>query len=379
MKAYATTVIALLVLIVASSSLPSSPAAPRVFTQPPEINALPEAKTTLFRGSNEIAFDLPAVDLPANLTHEGMHQHNEMEAVNPGYPPVTKAIMPRSGAIYAFRVEMLDSAGNQLPSQLLHHLNFIDPFRRELFLPISRRLIAAGKETGSQKLPWLLFGVPIQEGQVLVLSAMLHNPTGTAYRQVRTRLVLSYTPSSRPWPFFDVFPWQLDVLFPVGDKSFDLPPGRSSKSYEARPALDGKIVAVGGHVHEHATRISLTDVTTGAVLWEAAPETDAKGQVTSVPVGRLYSFGSVGAAVRADHVYRVTVEYTNPTDSLLPEGGMGVIGGLFSPDESSRWPEAGRSDTLYLADMQHYLRAWSGHTPPTGTAKPKPAAPAHHH
>ena len=354
----------------------------------PTLSTLPPARVWVDTRRDEIAIELAPIDLPAHLTHEEMHgDHSQMDmgpndpmaAIEPGYPPVSLVTLPVSGSVYGFRVEVVDSAGRILPPELLHHLNFIDPYHRELFLPISRRMIAAGKETGSQKLPWLVFGLPVHQGQQLVINAMLHNPTGTAYRQVRTRLVLLYTRSSRPWPFVDVFPWQLDVLFPVGDKSFDLPPGHSSKSYEARPSLSGKIVAVGGHVHEHATRISLTDVTTGEVLWETGPRTDAEGQVTSVPVGRLYRWNRIGAPISTDHVYRVTVEYDNPTGKVLPEGGMGVIGGLFAPDDSKQWPAAVSSDSLYVQDMGHYLRHWRGHATSAGSVAPKPAPAAHHH
>src|SRR5256886_3777386 len=31
-------------------------------------------------------------------------------------------------------------------------------------------------------------------------------------------------PICRPWPLFRASPWQMDVAFPVGDKSFALPP-----------------------------------------------------------------------------------------------------------------------------------------------------------
>lgn len=352
----------------------------------PSLATLPVAQVTVNEREDEIVIEMAPIDLPAGLTHEAMHGgHNgastdPMAAVEPGYPPVSLVTMPLSGAIYGFRVEVVDSAGRLLPSQLLHHLNFIDPAHRELFLPISRRLIAAGKETGSQKLPWLLFGLPVRKGQQLVINAMLHNPTSTSYRQVRTRLVLSYTRASRPWPFVDVLPWQLDVLFPVGDKSFDLPPGHSIKSYEARPALGGKIVAVGGHVHEHATSISLTDVTTGEVLWRAEPTVDSSGTVKGIPVGRLYRWNSVGKRIVPDHVYRVTVEYHNPTNQVLPEGGMGVIGGLFAPDEPEDWPAAVSTDTLYVTDMRHYLRLWRGRSTAVGkTPSSTTATQAHRH
>lgn len=365
-----------LVLLALASTFSAALVAP---DSAPSLAHLPPARVTVDARRDEIVIEMPPIDLPAGLAHEGMHGDHHadpMAAIRPGFPPVSLVTMPVSGAIHGFRVEMVDSAGNQLPSALLHHLNFIDPFHRELFLPISRRMIAAGKETGSQDLPWLLFGLPIRAGQQLVINGMLHNPTGTSYRQVRTRLVLSYTRASRPWPFFEVFPWQMDVLFPVGDKSFDLPPGKSSRSYEARPALAGKIVGVGGHVHEHAVRISLTDLTTGQVLWDAAPVVDAAGTVKGVPVGRLYRWNRIGAPITPDHVYRVTVEYDNPTGQVIREGGMGVVGGLFAPDEPEQWPVAQRSDSLYVLDMRHYLQLWRGRA--ADLARPAAAAHAHH-
>ncbi len=345
----------------------------------PFVDQLPEALVTVDSDHDELIFELAPNDLPAGLTHEAMHGMSGMheghgDQTGPGWPPVSRITLPLSGALYGFRVELVDSAGNELPSGLLHHLNLIDPHRRELFLPISRRVIAAGKETGGQQLPWLVFGLPFRKGDEWVLSAMLHNPSDTAYRGVRTRLIVKYVKGSRPWPFFDVSPWQLDVLFPVGDKAFDLPPGRSSKSFEASPAVPGVVVALGGHVHEHAVRIALSDVTTGEVIWEAAPQVDSTtGLVTAVPVGRLYRWNRLGARIIPDHTYRVTVEYDNPTGDMLPQGGMGVIGGLMVPENPDAWPAADVSDSLYLSDLRHYLRL------PPDAAPPGEAAAEHHH
>src|SRR3989442_477469 len=80
----------------------------------------------------------------------------------------------------------------------------------------------------------MLFGVPLKRGEHVVASAMVENLTATAYPRARVRLVMSFTPAGRPWPLFSASPWQMDVAFPVGDKSFALPPGRSSRSYEGR-------------------------------------------------------------------------------------------------------------------------------------------------
>ena len=74
----------------------------------------------------------------------------------------------------------------------------------------------------------------------------------------------------------------------------------------------------------------------------------------------------------ADHVYRVTVEYDNPTSDTIPQGGMGVVAGLFLP--SAQWPTADTTDATYRADRAHYLRL-SKVVEPADTAHP--AAHAH--
>jgi hypothetical protein len=305
----------------------------------------------------ELVIELAPVDLPAGGGHHAAHHALQQ-------PPVSVAEMPTSGAGYGFRIEAWDADGREVPPEVVHHFNVIDPERRELFLPISRRVLAAGAETGTVRLPWLLVGAPFARGQRLVASAMLHNPTGVAYRGVRVRLVMSYVPDGRPWPLFTTYPWQLDVAFPVGDKSFDLPPGRSERSYEGSPAVAGTIVAVGGHLHDHGVRIDLRDATTGELIWEGIPIKDKHGRVTGVPIGRLYGLTSLGYRIVPQHRYRVTVVYDNPTGEVLPGGGMGVVAGLFVPDRGAAWPTADFAESLYQQDLRHALRLATGAAAP---------------
>lgn len=326
------------------------PFAPLKRNPDPPLAGLPTARTVVHPERGEIVIDLAPQDLPAGLVHEE-HGHGYDTR---GLVPASIAVLQAQGALYGFRAEVIDSLGRPLPSVLIHHVNVIDPDQRELFLPISRRLAAMGRETGSQALPWLFFGVPFERGQRLVVNAMLHNPLGASYYGVRVRVVLRYTPARRPWPLFDGAPFQLDVLFPVGDKSFDLPPGRSERSYEASPAVPGTIVAIGGHMHDYGVRIELANATTGKVIWSAEPVRDAEGRLASIPVGRLYGLTRLGARVVPGERYRVTVVYDNPTGRTLPAGGMGVVGGLFVPDDSVRWPGVQPSDSLYVRDLLHY-------------------------
>lgn len=313
----------------------------------PDPAALPPARVSVDEKLREIVIELPGIPLPAHTGHHGG---------GGGYPPVVQAAMPVDASLFGFRVEVVDGQGMQLPAELIHHFNLIDPNNRELFLPISRRILAAGKETGEQRLPRFLFGVPMKKGALVVASAMLHNPTDVDYAEARVRLVLNYVPAEKWYPLFDGHTWQLDVGFPVGDKSFALPPGESSRSYEARPSIPGKIVAVGGHMHEMGTRIELTEVESGKVLWSASPLLDEEKNVVGIPVGKLYGWFKVGVPIRTDRRYRVTVYYNNTTGAPVEAGGMGVIGGLFVPDKGIQWPEAEKADPLYIADAFHYLR-----------------------
>jgi len=330
----------------ARSALPPS-ATSRPFSRPllGELSDLPRARVTADPRRGELVIELPPVDLPAGAGHHSTDQ-----------PPVSLAELPTGGAIYGFRAELVDDTGRRLPATLIHHFNVLDPLHRELFLPIAQRLVAAGQETGVVRLPKLLFGAPFSQGANVVASAMLHNPTRVSYRGVRTRLVLAYVPDKRPWPLFRAFPWQLDVGFPVGDKSFDLPPGRSERAYEGSPAMAGNIVAIGGHLHEYGVSIEFADVTTGDLIWRAEPVRDAKRDVLGIPIGKLYGLTHIGVHIVPDHRYRVRVVYDNPTGKVLRQGGMGVVAGLFVPDGDVPWPSINPNDSLYQEDLRHFLR-----------------------
>jgi len=299
-------------------------------------------RTTITKNAerDELILELPAVDLPAGSAVD--------QAASVGEFPV-------NGSIYALHAEVIDERGRRLSSDFLHHMNVMDPAERELFLPISRRILASGRETGEIRFPWLLFGAPMRAGERILANAMIHNPTMVSYRGVRVRLLLSYVPDHRPWPFFSVIPWQLDVGFPVGDKSFDLPPGRSERSYEGSPAVTGKLIVIGGHMHEYGRTIEFWDATTGKRLWHGEPAPAPPGEPSAVPLGKLYGLTGIGLRITPAHRYRVRVIYDNPTGHPIPDGGMGVVGGLFMPDRKAAWPATNQSDSLYQQDLRHFM------------------------
>src|SRR5436189_4567301 len=231
-----------LILVVASGDLPVPRSAPDASG----------ARIFMDGRAGTLVIDLAPMDLPANTPHHMIAQ-----------PPVATLEIPETGFIYGFRVQVVDSAGHSLPDELIHHFNLIDPDHRELFLPISRRLLAAGHETGAIRLPRLLFGVPLNRAEHVVASAMVENLTPAEYHRARVRLVMSFTPAKRPWPLFSASPWQMDVAFPVGDKSFTLPPGRSWRFYEGSPAVPGQIVDLGVHMRDSGHGMALGRRTAG--------------------------------------------------------------------------------------------------------------------
>ncbi len=316
---------------------------------PDDVADLPPALTHLDKRTHELVIELPRIDVPARgEMAEGMVRS-----------PVYRVDVPINGSIYRYHVELEDADGQALPSDRLHHVGMWDPGHRELFVPISRRVMAAGKETGMPSAPRLLFGMPLKRGQQLVISGMLANPDTTVLRGVGLKVVMGYVPASRPWPFYQVSPWVMDVMFPLGkeggSKAFDLPPGRSEWSWEGSPVIAGKVVGMGAHLHDCAQRVEGKDVTAGRVLWSTQPVTDSLGRVRSIPVGRFYRWNRIGIRIHPEHRYRVTVVYDNPTGALLPDGGMGAVAGAFVPDRRGAWPRVDTTDAAYHQDLTDIL------------------------
>lgn len=315
---------------------------------PADVDRLPLAKTELRLDRDELIIALPAIEVPAR----GMVR-----------VPVHRARIPEELRASGFRVEVRDEAGRLLPADRLHHFNLTDPDRRELFTGLPLHTMAASKETGAPAVPSLLLGMPLAPGDRYLASSMLANPEARAIR-MQVQLVLIARRPGWLFPLFDVYPWVMDVKFPNGGeggrKDFDLPPGKSSHRWESRPALPGTIIGMGGHVHDYATALEFTDVTTGEVLWRGVPERDADGKVTRLEPVRFYRWNRLGIRIEPTHRYRVTVHYDNPTGRVLRYGGMGAVAGLFRPDRGYQWPQVDPTDPVYLIDIDNLLRNMAG-------------------
>jgi hypothetical protein len=274
----------------------------------------------------DLVMEIGPVDLPAGGDHRQL--------------PAFHAIVPLSGWLHGYRVEMVDGEGHAVPRITLHHVNVIAPGQRELFSQIMLRVAAASQETEPVVLPRMM-GYRVHRGQELIVTSMVHNPTARAYHNVWLRLHFPYTASGGMVRPVSILPFYMDVMPPASMHSYDLAPGHSSRTWEARPAVAGRILAIGGHMHQYGTALRLEDVTARKLIWQGRPVLDREGRVVSMPSARF--LWSLGVPVRPDHVYRVTAEYDNTSGQTIPGGAMGALGGVIVPDDLARWPGVDRN------------------------------------
>lgn len=323
-----------------SATITVASAAPDVAPPLPiERNEYVEVRTLAEK--REVEFRIGPVELTSGMQHLRL--------------PIQMAEFPVDGWIHGFELEMVDGQGNSLPMDVLHHVNFIDPDKRELFSPISRRVMAAGRETSTERLPRIV-GYPVAQGDRMMIATMFADPLEEDFPDAT--LVVRFFYSAESDGFIqprNVYPFYLDVMGPLDVKDFPVPPGTTVKSWEGKPAVDGRILGIGGHLHDYATRLSLIDVTSGETIWEVEPNGEPGGHVTGVPSDKF--IWSLGKKIYADHTYKIEAEYDNPTDQPAADGGMGAIGGVIWVGKDVEWPEFDRTNDTYIADLTNTLTA----------------------
>lgn len=331
------------VLIAALALTADGPSAPATPTRAvSRSGADHDAALRVYRDAGDLILDVGPIDLPAHAMHDAIRQ-----------PPPLAVRVPIDGWMRGYSVDVFDSTGALVPHAVLHHLNVIAPERRELFSQIMLRVAAAGSETAPVELPPFI-GYRLHAGDSLLVSAMLHNPTERAYAGAHLKVRLKVADASWWMHPLSVYPFYLDVMPPAGGHSFDLPPGRSERAWEGKPAIGGRILAVGGHLHKYGVLLRLEDRTADRVLWEVKPDTDATGDVASIPVKNF--LWSLGVSIYPDHIYRLVAVYDNPTGTAIPDGGMGALGGVIWPTGSEPWPAVSRSDPEYQYDVRFSWR-----------------------
>jgi hypothetical protein len=231
------------------------------------------------------------------------------------------------------------------------------------------RFIAAGVETHNVVLPRFL-GVPMKSGQPLAIYAGWHNPGPKDYEGVYIRLAMPYLPSNTLVKPIAVFPVQMDVDNTPGQPdAYDLPPGKTSRTFEFKMPIAGRFLGVGGHLHDYGVELRLEDVATGKVLSRVASQRDTAGHVLAM--GRKY-YPVLGVRMEAGHRYRVVGSYDAPQKDTIASGAMAIMAGVFAPHDPSQWPLAHYDDPETHADIESLPGGTKVTAPVIGSMAHKP-------
>lgn len=295
-------------------------------------------------------------------------KHDEMNMMEDHNTPVYRFEWPIEAWMRGFAVEIVDSAGNAIDRRLVHHMIVINFDRRQLLYPSFERVFGIGQETEDASVPKTI-GIPMTPGTRMGLYLAWANETGKDLRGIQLRLRLSYSPSNlNPRPRA-ALPLYMDVNLTVGKgNGWDLKPGPNTKSWEFTPPTGGRILGVGGHLHDYGIEVRLEDVETGKVLTKIVATRGPDGKIKKLG-RRLFGVSGEGLALKAGRRYRVVGVYDNPTGEFLKSGAMAHMVGLFAPDDYSKWPKIDLSDPTLQDDMA-FLTEMGGkahkHEPPTG-------------
>jgi hypothetical protein len=193
-------------------------------------------------------------------------------------------------------------------------------------------------------------GMPLLRGQRLGVVIMWDNQTGHDVDDAYVRLVFKLNPRRQYPPPLTVLPFFVDVhMVPGGFDTLSIPPGGRTIEYEFSVPLSGHLLAASGHLHEHGRTVRLEDAETGREIVTVESRRDSTGKVIGMSRA-LLALWTDGPHLEAGHRYRLVVVYDNPTGATLT-GMMGMMAGIFAPDNPRAWPSIDVSNPDYLADL----------------------------
>ncbi len=311
---------------------------------------VPPASVTVAVDSSkhELTITAGPYDLP-NMPP--MDEHAMMDLGMSHDTPVQHFVWPIDGWFRGFRVALSDAQGHEVPRHVMHHLIMVNFSRRQLLYNAAERLMGAGTETDDEVSVPKTIGVPMSPGMKLGMYVAWHNDTGKDLNGVYLKVTMLWTPSNQNPQPVNSMPIYMDVNLTVGaSNTFDVPPGTSSKAYEFTLPVGGRLLGVGGHMHDYGVDVKLEDAETGKVLATVKTTRDAEGKVTKVS-RKLFGVSGDGLKLKADHRYRVVGEYDNPTDETKIKGAMAHMVGLFVPDDMGKWPKIDPTNPTYQRDL----------------------------
>jgi hypothetical protein len=217
------------------------------------------------------------------------------------------------------------SRANFDTGSMLHHVVFSNTTESDSTCPNrNQRIFGAGNERSPIAIP-RGYGLPVSAGDDWRLITHIMN-MGMHAKPLTIEVTFYYVKGDA---LIDVTPFWFDIDN-CGNSEYMTPAGRHTATwnYEIPPRLDGEIVTIGGHLHDHGEQIKLVNTTRDETICGgmAGYDTDPSymGHIESVdgctgrPVARL----KAGDAVRLLSRY----DAPEPIDDV-----MGIMFGYLAP------------------------------------------------
>lgn len=258
---------------------------------------------------------LGPLNLPANTPHDQAEQM---------MPQVLT--IPFDGWITAYHPALVTPVGQPIPGRLLHHVAFYNTERSDFLCPNKLEHIfgAGGEMNDWPALPG--FGYRVHKGDRIRIQTMFHNPTDTSYPETMLRVKMEYAPASANLK--SVYPAWFDVQT-CGDSDFALHPDGTKKEGSFTLAYSGRLLGVGGHMHDYGEQLTLTD--DGKPVADLHAKLDEAGHILSMPIVIFLDRG--GYALQKGDKLDVTGAYEKPR---IPDAhGMAIVVGYFLPNNDA--------------------------------------------
>lgn len=279
--------------------------------------------------AHELTLRIGPVNLPAHADQDSIAQ-----------PPTMWLSIPFNGWLTAYHPSLVDSKGQPLPNRLLHHVVFFNTARPDFLCPNKDEHIfgAGGEMNDWPAIPGA--GYRVQKGDRIRITAMFENSTAQSYREAFLQVRVDYQLQNQSPSLKDIYPAWFDVM-QCRESAYDLPAGTSTKTAQFKFAYSGRLLAVGGHLHNYGAWLVLKNVTTNQTLASLESTFDSTGRIISMPIEL---FANRGVPIQKGDLIDVTDAYENSTGKLIPGGAMGVIVGYFLPDDQSQFSALAHSE-----------------------------------
>ena len=178
-----------------------------------------------------------------------------------------------------------------------------------------------------------------------------HNDTGRDLDDVYLKVTMLWTPKNQNPPPANSMPVYFDVNLTVGgSNTFDVPPGKSEKAYEFTLPVGGRLLGVGGHMHDYGVRVRLIDAESGKEVTEVAAKLDSTGKISKME-RHLFGVSGDGLKLEGQPPLSAGGRVRQSDRGNSAQACMAHMVGLFVPDDMSRWPKIDPADPDYQRDL----------------------------